>query len=152
MGGFDSGPYCSARKRFSARIEIGLSISPRRHAVSQGCAHTRPHMLAKGLGSRASRYASSNLPSAIRPTYRPALVCAGHAIMHGKFVCSQSASTFLFLNRFSIAAAQVRPESERQPISRKKRRGEGRMFPSSVPHLLTVKSAFAPPDTLTGLD
>jgi hypothetical protein len=32
----DSGPYRSVRKRLSARIAIGLSISPRRHAVSQG--------------------------------------------------------------------------------------------------------------------
>ena len=54
-GCLDSGPYCSVRKRFSARIEMGLSISPRRQAVSQGCAQTRPQMLARGLGSRASR-------------------------------------------------------------------------------------------------
>ena len=46
---------CSVRKRFSARIEMGLSISPRRHAVSQGCAQTRPQMLASGFGSRANR-------------------------------------------------------------------------------------------------
>ena len=32
---------------------MGLSISPRRQAVSQGCAQTRPQILAMGLGSRA---------------------------------------------------------------------------------------------------
>jgi hypothetical protein len=53
MGRFDSGPYCSIRNRFSTRIAMGWSISPRRQAVSQGCAQTRPQMLANGLGSRA---------------------------------------------------------------------------------------------------
>ncbi len=38
----------------------------------------------------------------MRDTYRPALVCAGHAIMHGKFVFSQSLSTFLSRKRVSI--------------------------------------------------
>jgi hypothetical protein len=31
-------------------------------------------------------------------------VCAGHAIMQGKLVFSQSPSTFLFLYRFSMKA------------------------------------------------
>src|SRR5581483_6059928 len=84
-------------------------------------------MLASGLGSRASRYASSNRPSAIRPTYLPALVWAGQAIMQGKFVCSQSASTFLFLNRFSIAALFRSYQRARRPhrgAEAKKRGGE----------------------------
>src|SRR5579864_7520313 len=53
----------------------------------------------------------------MRPTYRPALVCAGQAIMQGKLVCSQSASTFLFLNRFSIPALVSLNSAERQPSS-----------------------------------
>ena len=37
-------------------------------------------------------------------TYRPALVPAGHAIMHGKLVFSHSRSTFLSRKRVSIEA------------------------------------------------
>ncbi len=51
----DSGPYCSVTNRLRARMAIGVSISPRRHASSHGAAHTRPHTEAKGLGSRAVR-------------------------------------------------------------------------------------------------
>src|SRR5208283_4095166 len=100
-GRLDSGPCRSVRKRLRARIAMGRSISPRRQAVSQGWAQTRPQMLASGLGLRAYLYASSNRPSAIRATYRPALVWAGHAIMQGKLVFNQSLSTFLSLNRFN---------------------------------------------------
>src|SRR5208282_4527891 len=103
-GRFDSGPCRSVRKRLSARIAMGRSISPRRQAVSQGCAQTRPQILASGLGSRANLYASSNRPSEMSATYRPALVWAGQAIMQGKLVFNQSLSTFLSLNRFSKTA------------------------------------------------
>jgi hypothetical protein len=43
-------------------------------------------------------------------------VCAGQAIMHGKFVFRKSASTFLFLNRFSMLAFFVRVVTELQPF------------------------------------
>ena len=49
------GPYCSVTKRFRALMAMGESISPRRHASSQGAAHTRPQTEANGLGSRAVR-------------------------------------------------------------------------------------------------
>jgi len=53
------------------------------------------------IGVAANLYASSNRPSAMSETYRPALVWAGQAIMQGKLVLSQSLSTFLSLKRFS---------------------------------------------------
>ena len=81
-----SGPNCSVTNRFSARIAIGRSIAPRRHASSHGAAHTRPHTDANGFGILAVRYASSSSPSAIAATYMPALVCTGHAARHGMFV------------------------------------------------------------------
>jgi hypothetical protein len=52
----------------SARIEIGASMLPRRHASSHGAAHTRPHTEAKGFGARATRNASSSRRSAISCT------------------------------------------------------------------------------------
>ena len=39
--------------RFSARMEIGSSIRPRRHFVSHGWAQIRPHTEASGFGARA---------------------------------------------------------------------------------------------------
>jgi len=89
----DSGPCRSVTNRFNARIEIGKSNCPRRHADSHGCPHTRPQIDAKGFGTRAYRYASSYLPSAIKETYRPACVWTGHACMQGKFDSSHSRST-----------------------------------------------------------
>ncbi len=86
----DSGPYCSVTKRLSARMAMGLSISPRRHASSQGAAHTRPQTEANGFGSLAVRYASSSLPSAMAATYMPALVCTGQAARHGMFSSKNS--------------------------------------------------------------
>ena len=50
---------------YVARIAMGASIAPRRHASSQGAAHTRPHTEANGFGARATRYASSSRPSAM---------------------------------------------------------------------------------------
>ena len=73
----DSTPYCSVTKRFRARIEIGASIAPRRHASSHGAAHTRPQTDANGFGARATRKASSSRPSAMSWTYRPASVATG---------------------------------------------------------------------------
>jgi len=64
-GRIDSTPYASVTNRLSARIEIGASITPRRQASSQGAAQTRPQTDANGLGERATRKASSFLPSAI---------------------------------------------------------------------------------------
>jgi len=54
-----------ATKRFSARIDTGASIDPRRHASSHGAAQTRPQTEANGLGARATRYASSSRSSAM---------------------------------------------------------------------------------------
>jgi hypothetical protein len=103
-------------------------------------------MLASGLGSRAKRYASSNLPSAIKPTYLPALVCAGQAIMHGKFVWSQSSSIFLFRIRFSISRSSSPQEWKWIEAETAQR------FPPRSRHFDSVKSAVALPDTLTGFD
>ena len=63
-----STPNCSVTKRFRARMATGASSVPRRQAASHGAAHTRPQIEAKGLGSRAIRYASENRPSAIAVT------------------------------------------------------------------------------------
>lgn len=89
-GRVDSTPYCSATKRLSARIAIGPSTAPRRHATSHGAAHTRPQTEANGFGARATRYASSFRPSAISWTYRPASVATGHPDWHltWAFQCS----------------------------------------------------------------
>ena len=54
-----STPKRSVTNRLSARIAIGASTVPRRHAVSHGAAHTRPQIDANGLGARAIRYASA---------------------------------------------------------------------------------------------
>ena len=54
-GRIDSTPYFSVTKRFSARIEIGASIAPRRQASSHGAAQTRPQTEANGFGARATR-------------------------------------------------------------------------------------------------
>ena len=48
-----STPCRSVSVRLSARIEIGWSMMPRRHFVSQGCAQMRPQMEARGFGARA---------------------------------------------------------------------------------------------------
>ncbi len=50
-----SAPKRSVTKRLSARIWIGLSISPRRQALSHGAPQMRPHTEASGLGARAIR-------------------------------------------------------------------------------------------------
>ena len=99
-------------------------------------------------------------PSAISSTYRPALVCAGQAIMQGKFVFSQSPSTCLFLNRFNMI---LYPMSLSQPTSQltatrssdekceeRQRRSNGRSL--FTPYLLRVKSALVSPATVTGFD
>jgi hypothetical protein len=52
----------------SARIDTAASTVPRRHALSQGAAHTRPQIDANGFGARAIRYASRYRPSAIAVT------------------------------------------------------------------------------------
>jgi hypothetical protein len=41
--------------RFKARIAIGVSILPRRHAASHGAPHTQPQVEANGFVSRAIR-------------------------------------------------------------------------------------------------
>ena len=66
----------------------------------------------------------------MRETYRPALVPAGHAIMHGKFVFSQSRSTFLSLSRSSMMARRWCHDR----------------------YLASVNSTVALPETVTGLD
>ena len=63
-----STPKRSVTKRLSARIATGASTVPRRHADSQGAAHTRPQIEANGLGARAMRYASRKRPSAMAVT------------------------------------------------------------------------------------
>ena len=105
-------------------------------------------MLASGLGSRANLYASSNRPSAMSATYRPAFVWAGQAIMQGKLVFNQSLSTFLSLKRFSkmaIPSGLVPPggtgDTPLPPL-----------FNYLFNYLLSVKSALLSPATATGLD
>src|SRR5450755_961854 len=106
-------------------------------------------MLASGFGSRANLYASSNRPSAMSATYRPALVWAGQAIMQGKLVFNQSLSTFLSLNRFSKMAI---------PSAFVERRASPPGWTGETPvaplhnYLLSVKSALLSPATATGLD
>jgi len=146
-GCHDSGPCRSVRKRFRARMEMGLSIWPRRHAVSHGCAQTRPQILAIGFGSRAYLYASSNRPSPISVTYRPALVCAGHAIMQGKLVFSHSRSTFFFAKRLNISP--LCDEVSFRSATRVGARRPERTFPRS--YFKRVKSALPVPATSTGL-
>ena len=63
-----STPNRSQTNRFSARIAIGSSSFPRRQAVSQGAAQTRPQIEANGFGRRATWYASRNRPSSMSPT------------------------------------------------------------------------------------
>lgn len=85
---------------------------------------------------------------------------AGHAIMQGKFVCNQSPSTFLFLNRFSIAAAFIEPGTAYPPAQllqdgpkwEAATPSETASHPSLQPYFATVKSAFPLPDTVTGFD
>ncbi len=48
-----STPWRSVTVRFSARMEIGSSIWPRRHFVSHGWAQMRPQIEASGFGARA---------------------------------------------------------------------------------------------------
>src|ERR1017187_9268861 len=75
-------------------------------------------------------------------TYRPALVCAGQAIMQGKLVFSQSLSTFLSTKRCSIIGLWV---------GRREGRQDSTLPPPRI-YLLSVKSAEVSPATLTGLD
>jgi hypothetical protein len=49
-----STPYRSQANLLRALMAIGLSILPRRQAVSQGAAQMRPQMEAKGFGSLAT--------------------------------------------------------------------------------------------------
>src|SRR4029453_6555022 len=87
-----STPKRSVTNRLRARIAIGASTVPRRHAGSQGAAHTRPQIDANGFGARAMRYASRYRPSAIAVTYAPASVWTGQAARHGSLSHNHRAS------------------------------------------------------------
>ena len=84
FGGWIAGSFpCSAAKRLSERIATGSSSVPLRHADSHGAVQIHPQTDGNGFTSAATAYASSYRPCAIRPTYRPASVPAGHAFWHG---------------------------------------------------------------------
>ncbi len=128
---------------------MGRSISPRRQAVSQGCAHTRPQMLARGWDRGQTCRLLRIGPSAISATYRPALVWAGQAIMQGKLVFNQSLSTFLSLYRLSMMAARVHSSLPVSLLTDWRTRKERTALSRSLSlYLLSVKSALLSPATV----
>ena len=85
--------------------------------------------------------------------------------MHGKFVCSQSASTFLLLYRLSIRKPLYNQQPVCQVIARVGVKSEVLLAPGKVRgtalrilhrsptrYLLKLKSALVSPDTVTGFD
>ena len=151
-GRFDSVPCRSVRKRLSARIAMGRSISPRRQAVSQGCAQTRPQMLASGLGSRAT---CSLLKSPFRDERDiPARVRVGWTSHHAGEVGVQPIPVHFFV--LEPFQQDGNPQCVRLMESILLEEGTGRRatWPPAplFSYLLRVKSALLLPATATGLD
>ncbi|MBV6519403.1 MAG: hypothetical protein HCAMLNBO_02243 [Candidatus Brocadia fulgida] len=56
----------SAALLFSEQMAIGLSIAPRRHAVSQGWVHTLPRICGKRFAMKFNRKEASKSPATMR--------------------------------------------------------------------------------------